>query len=67
MVPARGITGGISSGVAYFGIARGSSVPPGIASAIALRSPPTPVAKSVKVVAPVYLRNVRLEIMTVSP
>jgi hypothetical protein len=30
MVPARGMTGGISSGVPYFGTEFGSSVPPGI-------------------------------------
>jgi len=29
MVPARGMTGGISSAVAYFGTESGSSVPPG--------------------------------------
>jgi hypothetical protein len=60
------MTGGISSGVRYFGTDAGLSVPPAI-SAIALRSPPTPVANSVKVVAPVYLRNVLLEIIAASP
>jgi hypothetical protein len=33
MVPARGITGGISNGVAYLGTVVGSSEPPGIAAA----------------------------------
>ena len=66
MIPARGMTGGISSGVANFGIAAGSSVPPATC-AIALRNPPTPVANSVNVMPPVYFRNVLLEIMTVSP
>jgi len=41
MMPAFGITGGTSSGVTNFGTAYGSSVPPGIAAAIAWRAEPT--------------------------
>ena len=64
IVPARGMTGGMSSGVWYFGIAVGSSEPPGIC-AIAFAMPVSVLKpNSVSVVPPaVYLRNVRRVIM----
>src|SRR5687768_15925121 len=63
MVPAFGITGGISSGVSNFGTVDGSSVPPGIC-AIASRTPNLLTAYHVNAVAPVYFKKVRRVIMS---
>ena len=61
IVPALGMTGGISSGVTYFGTDSGSRVPPGI-WAIARSTQPNCVATYHPIVdAPVSLRKLRRE------
>src|SRR5512133_101593 len=58
-VAARGMTGGISNGVAYFGTSAGLSVPPGIAAIARSIQPVWLATYQASVVAPVSLRKLR--------
>jgi hypothetical protein len=59
-VPEVGITGGITSGVTYFGIVKGSSVPPGTACPLA--APLKTTATAVATATPVA-RRIRVELV----
>jgi hypothetical protein len=60
------MTGGISSGVMYFGIDTGSSVPPGIAAQARGKNFPYADIYKATVLAPANFRKLRLVIMTFS-
>jgi hypothetical protein len=62
IVPAFGITGGMSSGVTNLGRVTGSSVPPGIAANTRVSLPPILVVKyNPPIAAALNLRNPLLE------